>query len=148
MTSVCFAKLSDFIVHILGPKDHIIFSIRNYIFSSSFFIFLIFHGIFLFSLFFFSYYWTCILTPKISKNFPKSAFQLFNRLSANLTKWSSTLKQFVTKLLTNCLSVFDHFVGLVLKRLIQIFSKHIYSFIYLFSIVTQQYFMGHSMSKR
>ena len=33
-----------------------------------------------------------------------------NSLSANLTKWSNTLKQFV-----NCLSVFDHFVGLVLK---------------------------------
>ena len=33
----------------------------------------------------------------------------------NFTKWSNTLKQFVGKLPTNCLSVFDHFVGLVLK---------------------------------
>ena len=41
----------------------------------------------------------------------------FNPLSANFTKWSNTLKQFVDKLPTNCLSVFDHFVGLVLKGL-------------------------------
>ena len=38
-------------------------------------------------------------------------------LSANFTKWSNTLKQFVDKLLANCLSVFDHFVGLALKGL-------------------------------
>ena len=36
-------------------------------------------------------------------------------LSANFTKWSNTLKQFVSKLPTNYLSVFDHFVGLALK---------------------------------
>ena len=41
----------------------------------------------------------------------------FNPLSANITKWSNTLKRFVAKLPTNCLSVFDHFVGLVLKGL-------------------------------
>ena len=40
-----------------------------------------------------------------------------NPLNANLTKWSNTLKQFVGNLPTNCLSVFDHFVGLVLKGL-------------------------------
>ena len=40
-----------------------------------------------------------------------------NPLSANATKWSNTLKQFAGKLPTNCLSVFDHFVGLVLKGL-------------------------------
>ena len=38
-------------------------------------------------------------------------------LSANFTKWSNTLKQFVGKLATNYLSVFDHFVGLALKGL-------------------------------
>ena len=38
-------------------------------------------------------------------------------LSANPTKWSNTLKQFVAKLPTNCLSVFDHFLGLALKGL-------------------------------
>ena len=42
----------------------------------------------------------------------------FHHLSANITKWSNTLKQFVSKLPTNCLSVFDHFVGFALKRLI------------------------------
>ena len=46
----------------------------------------------------------------------------FNPLSANPTKWSNTLKQFVDNLPTNCLSVFDHFVKLTLKRLRQIFK--------------------------
>ena len=41
----------------------------------------------------------------------------FNPLRTNPTKWSNTLRQFVGKLPTNCLSVFDHFVGLVLKGL-------------------------------
>ena len=41
-------------------------------------------------------------------------------LSANITKWSNTLKQFVDKLPTNCLSVFDHFVGLTLKGLLRL----------------------------
>ena len=41
----------------------------------------------------------------------------FNPLSANPTKWSNTLKQFVGKLTMNCLSVFEHFVGLALKGL-------------------------------
>ena len=44
--------------------------------------------------------------------------KFINPLSANTTKWSNTLKQFVGKLPTNYLSVFDHFVGLALKRLI------------------------------
>ena len=43
---------------------------------------------------------------------------LFNPFSANFTKWPNTLKQFVGNLPTNCLSVFDHFVGLMLKELI------------------------------
>ena len=38
-----------------------------------------------------------------------------NPLSANPREWSNTLKQFVGKLATNCLSVFDHSVGLALK---------------------------------
>ena len=38
-------------------------------------------------------------------------------LSANPTKWSNTLKQFVGNLPTNCLNVFDHFVTLTLKGL-------------------------------
>ena len=40
-----------------------------------------------------------------------------NPFSANFTKWSNTLKQFVRNLPTNCLSVFDQFVGLALKGL-------------------------------
>ena len=42
---------------------------------------------------------------------------LINPLSANPTKWSNTFEQFVGNLAANCLSVFDHFVGLVLKGL-------------------------------
>ena len=38
-------------------------------------------------------------------------------LSANPTKWSNTLKQFVGNLPTNCLSVFDYFVVMALKEL-------------------------------
>ena len=41
----------------------------------------------------------------------------FKPLNANFTKWSNTLKQFVGRLPTNCLSVFDYFVGLGLKGL-------------------------------
>ena len=39
-----------------------------------------------------------------------------NHLSANPTKWLNTLKQ-SSNLLTNCLSMFDHFVWLLLKGL-------------------------------
>ena len=46
----------------------------------------------------------------------KNLFDL-NPLSANPIKWPNTLKQFVGNLLTNCLSVFGHFVGLALKGL-------------------------------
>ena len=42
-----------------------------------------------------------------------------NALSANLAKWSNTLKQFVGNLPTNYLSVFDYFEGLTLKGLNQ-----------------------------
>ena len=44
-------------------------------------------------------------------------FTLHIALESIPTKWSNTLKQFVGNLPTNCLSVFDHFVGLVLKGL-------------------------------
>ena len=44
-----------------------------------------------------------------------------NPLSANPTKWSNTLKQCVANLPTNCLSVFDHFVGLALKGRMSIY---------------------------
>ena len=47
----------------------------------------------------------------------KNGQTYFNPLSAKFIKWPNTLKQFVGKLPTNCLSVFDHIVGLALKRL-------------------------------
>ena len=43
----------------------------------------------------------------------------FYPLSANPTKPSNTLKQFIGNLPTNCLSVFGHFMGLVLKGLME-----------------------------
>ena len=46
-----------------------------------------------------------------------------NPLSGNPIKWSNTLKQFVAKLSTNCLSVFDHFVRLAPKALKAIVTK-------------------------
>ena len=52
-----------------------------------------------------------------NKLIEQNAFNFFNSLNANYTKWSNTLKQFVGKLSTNCLSVFDHFVKLALKGL-------------------------------
>ena len=56
----------------------------------------------------------CItLIKKTKRNF----YNNLDPLSAKITKWSNTLKQFVGNLPTNCLSVFDHFVGLVLKGL-------------------------------
>ena len=42
---------------------------------------------------------------------------LVKRLRANPTKCSNPLKKFVGKWPTNCLSMFDHFVGLALKGL-------------------------------
>ena len=51
------------------------------------------------------------------------SIRFFNTLSANITKLSNTLKQF-GKLPTNCLSVFDHFVGLALKGLRAIYLFH------------------------
>ena len=46
-------------------------------------------------------------------------YNIHNPLTANPIKWSNTLKQFVGKLPTNCLSVFNHFVKLSLKGLIK-----------------------------
>ena len=40
-----------------------------------------------------------------------------NLSSANPTKWSNTLKQFVGRLPANCLSMFDHSFRLTLKML-------------------------------
>ena len=48
----------------------------------------------------------------------------FDPLSANPTEWPNTLKQFATSnLLTDCLSAFDHFVGMALKGLINLIAR-------------------------
>ena len=55
-----------------------------------------------------------------SKNYPTYLAKFISRnnpLNANLRKWSNTLKEFVGNLVTNCLSVFDHFVKLALKEI-------------------------------
>ena len=54
---------------------------------------------------------------------------MVNALSASPRKWSNTLKQFVGKLLMNCLCMFDNFVGLALKRLkkeTKVTLRHLY----------------------
>ena len=48
---------------------------------------------------------------------------ILDSLSANPTKWSNTLKQFVGNLPTNSLSVFDHFVKFALKGLLSEFGR-------------------------
>ena len=58
-------------------------------------------------------------------DYPLLIVRALNPLSANLTKWSNTLKQFVGKLPTNCLSVFGYFVKLALKGLIRFFKYEI-----------------------
>ena len=62
------------------------------------------------------------IKPSITEKRSKAKYLTWNSvrlnpLSANPTKWSNTLKKFVFILPTNCLSVFDHFVKLVLKGL-------------------------------
>ena len=47
----------------------------------------------------------------------KKAYNFLTLFSANFTKWSNTFTQFVGNFPTNCLSVFDHFVGLAFKGL-------------------------------
>ena len=54
----------------------------------------------------------------LDKTFVSVLVCSFNPLSANPIKWLNTLKQFVGKLPTNCLSVLGHFVNLALKGLI------------------------------
>ena len=54
----------------------------------------------------------------VTKNYtPFKLNRFFNPLSANRTKWSNTRKHFVGNLPTICVSVFDHFLILVLKGL-------------------------------
>ena len=64
-----------------------------------------------------------LISTQATRNFLKS-LHLANPLIVNPTKCSNTLKQFVGKLPTNCLSVFNYFAGFALKRLTQISQKH------------------------
>ena len=48
---------------------------------------------------------------------------VINPLNDSPTKRSNTLKKFVNNLQTNCLSVFDHFVGLGVKALMQQYNR-------------------------
>ena len=63
---------------------------------------------------FFFFFWK---TKKKNKD------SFLNPLSGNITKWSNTFKQFVGKLPTNCLNVFDHFVELAPKGLKPLFHE-------------------------
>ena len=56
-------------------------------------------------------------TPENFRKLEIKCINWVNPLSTNPTKWSNTVKQFVGKLSTNCLSVFDHFVKLAFKGL-------------------------------
>ena len=60
------------------------------------------------------------------KNLQWFCSKCFNPFSTNFTKWSNTLKQFVSNLPTNCLSVFDHFMGLALKGLTEFLNYWFY----------------------
>ena len=55
-----------------------------------------------------------------------------NPLTANFTKWSNALKQFVGNLPMNCLSVFGHFVGLAFRGLK---STELYVILRIFSLL-------------
>ena len=52
-----------------------------------------------------------------------------NPLCTNPTKWPNTLKQFVGKMPTNCLSAFHHFVKLALKGLKALFVLRRFKFL-------------------
>ena len=61
-------------------------------------------------------FFTCTHQKAEVKKIMKELLLNLNLLSANPTKWSNTLRQ-LGGMPTNCLSVFDHFLGLVLKGL-------------------------------
>ena len=59
--------------------------------------------------------WLCTSKCQLGVFYSNCIGIIINPVSASSTKWSNLLKQFICKLPTNCLSVFDHFVGLALK---------------------------------
>ena len=56
---------------------------------------------------------------------PVPTLVILKPLSANSTKGPNTLKQLFPNLPKNCLRVFDHFVGLALKGLMNLESRGI-----------------------
>ena len=56
---------------------------------------------------------SCLILEKLNEVIKTNV----NPLSTNPTKWSNILKPFAGYLPTNCLSLFDHFVRLALRRL-------------------------------
>ena len=58
-----------------------------------------------------------LTTAKFNVNRVVELQKKITLLEPNPTKWLNTLKKFVDDLPTNCLSVFNHFVGLALKGL-------------------------------
>ena len=62
----------------------------------------------------FLHFEVCFYVPN---TFQTSFLNVLNPFTANFIKWSNTLEQFVGNLPTDCLSVFNHFVGLALKGL-------------------------------
>ena len=69
---------------------------------------------------------TCFKKLCMSDGASKFRLPQENSLIYNPTKWPNTLKQFVGKLPTNCLSVFDNFVKLALKGLMGLNIHHSY----------------------
>ena len=72
-----------------------------------------------------------------------------NPLSVKITKWSNTLKQFVGNLPKNCLSVFDHFVGLALTGLKHIvyYSKETSTpILKRTNVLKKEFLLGYSLS--
>ena len=71
------------------------------------------------------YVYVYVVLPEILRRYQmhdpivKSRFKskIVTPLNASFTKWSNTLKQYFGNFPTNCLNVFDHFVGLVATRL-------------------------------
>ena len=55
--------------------------------------------------------------PSIIQSLCSDCELFINPLSTNPRKWSNTVNQFVGCQPTNCLSVFDHFMGLALRGL-------------------------------
>ena len=68
------------------------------------------------------------------------ATYLLNPLNAKPIKGSNTFKQFVGKVPTNCLSVFDHFIGLALEGLIKATC--------LLNIFTQNHYLNHKKKNK